>query len=184
MENLSTDLSEERTPPVIAVEINTIKYQFMRVHLFSAIEIGRRLKEVKLMLQHGEWLKWLEESVSYSVKTAQNLIRIYEAYGVQPPALPGATTQDQKDRLPNLGYTQALILLGVPDEDRERFIEELDVESMTAGELKKAVDERKQANLERVYIPPVEPRLHGQIATPHRTNSHTMPEGLTSQYLL
>ena len=40
------------------------------------------------------------------------------------------------------------------------------------------------AEVEQLYIPPVEPRLHGQIATPHRTNSHTMPEGLTSQYLL
>ncbi|KUO78350.1 MAG: hypothetical protein APF81_02885 [Desulfosporosinus sp. BRH_c37] len=30
----------------------------------NAIEIGRRLKEAKGLLPHGEWGKWLKESVS------------------------------------------------------------------------------------------------------------------------
>lgn len=54
-----SDSITERTPLVIAVEVNTIKHQTEKVLLNNAIEIGRRLKEAKEMLQHGEWLTWL-----------------------------------------------------------------------------------------------------------------------------
>ncbi len=55
----------------------------------------------------------------------------------------------QGQALPNLNYSKALILLGVPEEERAQFIAELDVESMSARELKKAVNERSQAVKER-----------------------------------
>jgi len=45
----------------------------------------------------------------------------------------------------NLSYTQALILLGIPEEEREEFIAEHDVENMTRVELQQAVKERDQA---------------------------------------
>jgi len=45
----------------------------------------------------------------------------------------------------NLPYTQALILLGIPEEEREEFIAEHDVESMTKLELQQAVKDRDQA---------------------------------------
>jgi len=41
----------ERTPLMIATEINTIRNQARRVLLVSAIEISARLKEAKNMLQ-------------------------------------------------------------------------------------------------------------------------------------
>jgi len=34
--------------------------------LSNAVGIGRRLTETKELVPHGEWLKWLTESVSYS----------------------------------------------------------------------------------------------------------------------
>ncbi|MDA8223616.1 MAG: DUF3102 domain-containing protein [Desulfitobacterium hafniense] len=40
-----------------------------------------RLKEARELLQYGEWAKWLEESVSYSQKTAERMIRVFEEYG-------------------------------------------------------------------------------------------------------
>ncbi|WP_019850111.1 DUF3102 domain-containing protein, partial [Desulfitobacterium sp. PCE1] len=81
------DLSIERTPLLIAAEINTIKHQVSKVLLFSAIEIGCRLAEAKSLIPYGEWGKWLEESVSYSQRTANNLIRLFEEYGSNQPAL-------------------------------------------------------------------------------------------------
>ncbi|QHA01256.1 DUF3102 domain-containing protein [Dehalobacter restrictus] len=53
----------ERTPLVIAAEIKMITCQTKKILLTSAIEIGRHLQEAKAMLKHGEWIKWLEESV-------------------------------------------------------------------------------------------------------------------------
>jgi len=142
MNNLITD----RTLPFIAAEIYMIKQHTEKILLAVAIEIGRRLKEAKALLPYGEWGKWLEESVSYSQNRAEKLMRVSEAYGTQQPSLDvGAQAQG----LPNLNYSQAFILLGVPEEERAQFIEEMDVESMSARELQKAVNERNQAVKER-----------------------------------
>lgn len=59
-------LISSRTPVVIAAEINTIKSQTTNVVLAGSIEIGRRLKEAKDMLPHGEWGRWLEADNSRS----------------------------------------------------------------------------------------------------------------------
>jgi len=64
----------ERTPLVIAAEINRIKQQTCKIMLTNAIEVGKRLKEAKALLPHGEWGKWLVESVSYSQRTANRLM--------------------------------------------------------------------------------------------------------------
>ncbi|SHI29007.1 DUF3102 domain-containing protein, partial [Desulfosporosinus lacus] len=48
-----------------------------------------------------------------------------------------------------LTYTQALILLGIPEEEREEFIEKHDVESMTKSELQQAVKDRDQVIQEK-----------------------------------
>jgi len=76
-----SDMITERTPFVIAAEINTIKYQTEKILLAGAVEIGRRLTEAKALLPHGEWSKWLEDQVNFTQRTAQNLMRIYEEYG-------------------------------------------------------------------------------------------------------
>ena len=142
-----SDLITERTPPVIAVEINTIKHQTEKVVLNNAIEIGRRLKEAKDLIPYGEWGKWLAESVSYTERTAQKLMLVFDAYGDKQPAALNAGAQTQ--RLPNMNYSQALILLGVPEEEREQFIAEMDIENMSVRELQKAVKDRDQAFQDR-----------------------------------
>lgn len=144
-----SDLVPYRTLPVIAAEINLFRYQAEKAALHNAIEIGRRLKEAKDLLPHGEWGKWLKESVSYSQKTAAKLMRIYDAYGSnQPVALEdGAQAQE----LPKLSCTQALILLTVPEENRAQFLVDMDddIEGLSTRELKKAIDDWKQAQQEK-----------------------------------
>lgn len=149
------DLTTERTPLLIAAEINTIKHQTGKILLNSAMEIGRRLKEAKDMINYGEWGKWLETKVNYSQKTAENLMRIFDAYGSQltdaanVAASNAAPSSVAAQPLTNLNYTQALILLGVPEEDRSQFIADLDLENISTRELQKAVQGRNQAITER-----------------------------------
>ncbi|WP_291300625.1 DUF3102 domain-containing protein [Desulfosporosinus sp. BICA1-9] len=147
-EALMHDVIPERTPPVIAAEINTIKYQTGKIYLAAAVEIGRLLKEAKDLLPHGEWLKWLEESVSYSPRTAQKMMRVYEEYSLKQPLSLNAGADSPA--MPNLNYSQALILLGVPEEERAEFILDLDIESMSARELQTAVDDKKKAEQEKI----------------------------------
>lgn len=83
----------------------------------------------------------LKSRTSYTYRpllgTVKSFSRLYEAYGSQQPALRGTGAQAQE--LPNLSYTNALILLGVPEEDRAQFISDIDIESMTIRELQQAV---------------------------------------------
>lgn len=131
-----------RTPDLIAAEINNIKNQTRKIVLYNSIEIGRRLTEAKTLISHGEWGKWLEESVDYSQSTANNLMRIFQEYGADQISLLG----DAKSQaFGNLSYSQAVALLGVPKDEREQFIEENDVENMSTRELQKAIKEKEEA---------------------------------------
>lgn len=51
-----TKLSIERTPLIIAAEINMINQQTKKALLTGAVEIGKRLKEAKALVPHGEWV--------------------------------------------------------------------------------------------------------------------------------
>ncbi|AFL99019.1 Protein of unknown function (DUF3102) [Desulfitobacterium dehalogenans ATCC 51507] len=153
------ELAANRTPVVIASEINTMKRQMEKIFLIHTIEIGRRLKEVRTMLPNGEWGQWLEVSVNYSQRTAQRFITLFDAYGEYFPLSPaggssqnramlqgGEGIQTEEGRiLPNLTSVQALILLGLPKEERVEFLMEMDVEGMSTRELKQAVEQRQEA---------------------------------------
>lgn len=136
-----------RTADTIATEINTIKRQTQKIMLASSIEIGKRLTEAKDMIDHGAWGKWLQDNVNYSERTAQNLMRVYDQYGDKF----GMTEMDSlfASGAPNvfeeLSYTQALALLSLPtDAEREEFIKENDVASMSTRELQEAIKARKE----------------------------------------
>ena len=133
----------ERTPLVIAAEINMITCQTRKILLISAIEIGRRLQEAKVMLKHGEWIEWIEESVDYTRRTASRLMKIYKEYG---PDFPEGSDRSNGTPVSHLTYTQALLLLRLPEEERKEFIAQNDVGSMTKQELQQALKDRDQAN--------------------------------------
>jgi hypothetical protein len=64
-----------------AEEINLIKEETGRAIMRGLIEIGNRLLEAKSLVPYGEWEQWLENNVSYSVRSAQDLMRIAKEYG-------------------------------------------------------------------------------------------------------
>lgn len=130
-----------RTPEVIASEINTIKAQTRDVVCRNAIEIGRRLTEVKSRIPYGSWGKWLAENVDYSERTAQDLMRLFEEYG--------GTANPQA--IADLSYTQALLLTRLDGESREALLADRDVPGMSTRELQAEID-RINAEIERRQI--------------------------------
>ncbi|UWG96301.1 DUF3102 domain-containing protein [Dehalobacter sp. DCM] len=144
-----SDLPTERTPPVIAAEINTIKHQTNKILLTGAVEVGKRLKEAKALLAHGEWGKWLEESVSYSQSTANKMMQLYEEYGQKLLDSSAKDGRQNSEPVPNLNYTQAILLLGLPEEEREQFIADNNVADMSKRELRQAVNARNQKLAEK-----------------------------------
>lgn len=120
----------------IAHEINLIKDQANKYLLYSSIEIGRRLKEAKEMVGHGNWSKWLEDEVNYSQRTASNLIKIYDEYGTK------MLENSNWNLLANLGYTQAISMLKLDFEERENFVIENNIDEMSTRELEEAIKEK------------------------------------------
>ena len=131
-----------RTPAQIASEINLIKSRTDKIMLQNCVQIGRCLTEAKAVLPYGEWGKWLKEEVSYSQRTAEHLMRIYLQFGPKL-ASPGEGLPDSNPDS-NLSFSQAVILLRIPAEEREEFMACHDVENMSKRELQAAVQEIKQ----------------------------------------
>lgn len=142
-----SELAVNRTPELIAAEINDIKEQTKRIFLYNSIEIGRRLTEAKLLVSHGDWGKWLEEKVDFSKSTANNLMKIFEKYSDDQMNLLGSA---KSQAIGELSYTQAVALLGIHDDkEREKFVVENNVNEMSTRELKKAIDELNKAKSEK-----------------------------------
>ena len=98
---------EERDIDVITEEINFYKRQAGS----AILEIGKRLVEAKEQLSHGEWLPWLEEKVAFSERSAQQYMRLWKEYG-------------KSALVADLGASKALVLLGLPESEREEFAAE------------------------------------------------------------
>lgn len=122
---------------VLATEINVIKAQTNKILLASAIEIGKRLEAAKKLVGHGNWGTWLETEVSYSSKTASNLIRIYKEYGEKTGEI------EIGKQYSDLGFSQAIALLQLDFNDRESFIEMHDPNQMSVREFEEAIREKK-----------------------------------------
>lgn len=113
MSELSTTNSQPaRTVEAVTLEIQTLQRQAQQLLLGYAIEIGRRLVEVKAMLPHGQWGTYIKEQVGYSQSTANNLMRIFEEYGTAQQSIFGPEAISQA--IGNLSYTKALRLLALP----------------------------------------------------------------------
>lgn len=111
--------------------------------LAEAIGIGRDLVEAKALLPYGQWGEYLEKEAEFSQSTANNYMKLFEEYGAQQQSLFGAEANSQA--LGNLSYTKALKLLALPAGEREEFVAENDVESMSTRELERAIKEREEA---------------------------------------
>jgi len=117
--------------------------QLAQLMLSNAVDIGRWLTEAKAMVPHGEWGKWLKEKVDYSQSKAQNLMRLYQEYGTGQGSL---FRSPKSQALGNLNVTKALQLLAIPEgSEREEFLAEHDVATMTTRELQTAIKERDAA---------------------------------------
>lgn len=125
-----------RSINTITAEIITITAQTNQMVVMNAIEVGRRLVEAKELVPHGEWGEYLRREVSFSKSTANNLMKIFREYGDK---------QLNSQALGNLPYTKMVRLLAVPEEEREEFAIEHDVEHLSTRELEQAIRDRDAA---------------------------------------
>jgi predicted nucleic acid-binding Zn-ribbon protein len=126
-----------RDSEIIATEIKIIKNQTAQAVLMASIDIGKRLSEAKELVEHGEWQNWLADKVDYKQSTANNLMRIAKEY------------ENSSEKLKAISYSQAIALLALPDEEREEFASENNIDEMSVRELNEAIKAKEAAEQER-----------------------------------
>lgn len=123
------------------------------------MEIGKRLNEAKSQLQHGEWTEWLKEKVEFSEASAQRFMRLAKEYSNPSPVT-------------DLGASKALLLLAIPEVDREEFLnekhivngEEKSVSEMSKRELEKVIKERDEHKERAEHLENKVPYLYPQTS--------------------
>lgn len=147
------ELSNQRSASEIAAEINQIKAQVRDVAIRASIEIGKRLNEAKALVPYGSWGQWLEENVDYSERKAQEFMAIADEYGRgETRAL--AEIQNK---------TQAILLLALDAGERDKFVQEHDMETISTRELEdeirrlKEENARKQLTIDELLGTPAQP---------------------------
>lgn len=129
---------QDRTLPVIISEIKIIEQTVAKTAMEGAIQIGERLQEAKEQVGHGNFEQWCEENLNYSSRTARNFMRIASEYGGENGLISNRKISS------DLSISNALSLLKVPEEDREKFIEEHPVEDMKNKDLEDEIKRLKE----------------------------------------
>lgn len=131
----------------VTAEIKILRNQAQQMALSYAIEIGRRLNEGKSYLPAGKSFEdWAMEEFEFKKSSAYNFIKIFEEYGSEQVSLFG---EPKFQALGKLSYTKALRLLAIPEDEREEFAEQNDVENISSRELDRLIKEREQAEKEK-----------------------------------
>ena len=137
------ELTEKKTPEQLGAEIRMYVDAGRRISLLCGIEIGKRLAMAKELLEHGEWLPWLEKETEFSDRSAQRYMKLYEEYGASQLGLFGPETNTPT--LSDLPISKAFALLSVPESERAEFAEEVDARHISVRELEQAIREKQEA---------------------------------------
>lgn len=112
----------------IEKEIITLKNQTAE----NMIIMGQKFIEAKKLVPHGEWGNWLEDKIGFSQRTANQFMRIAKEYISNSQAIS------------NLDATKIYLLLELPVEEREEFVNQNDLQSMSTRDMKKKLKDYKR----------------------------------------
>jgi uncharacterized protein YoxC len=133
----TTAVAERRTNEQIAVEIRL----FQRQTLANAIEVGRRLAELKdNFADVKDFYEYVKGEFDISRSSTYGFMRLFTEYGAKQMSLFGS--EAASPLLGKLNYSQALALLAVPADEREEFVEVNHVEDISVRELQQLIMER------------------------------------------
>lgn len=136
------DLSDKSTEELTA-EANTLWNQMEAIGsigIMMAAQAGRRLNIIKERLPHGEWEDWAKNNLKFSLRKANNMMKLAEK------------TEDQNSffanpqSLADIGITKVWALLSAPEDVAKEVIENPDTAEMTTREFKEEIRRLKEKN--------------------------------------
>lgn len=96
----------------------------------SILQLGRVLTEAKALVGHGEWTGWVKANADMSLRTAQMCMQAYRRYG-------------DNAAFAGIDRSKLFMLMALPEGQDARFVEEHDVNAMSAREVEEAVKRAK-----------------------------------------
>lgn len=137
-----TDTSVTNTEqPTIEVLTAEIK-MYLHIANQSVIEVGKRLIQAKELVAHGEWANWLKSNFNLGQRMANNFMAIAERFGKM-------SNNQNSQSIANLGTTQMIAMLSLPEGKEENFLalkaaEGTPAEDMTIKELRAEIKKYKE----------------------------------------
>lgn len=136
----------EKTTEELAAETNTLWQQMEMVGnigFMLAAQAGERLIVIKDRLAHGEWETWVKNNLNFSIRKANNMMRLAEKMEDKNSLF--SKTQISAD----IGISKVYELLYAPEEVAEQVIKNEDVSGMTVKKLKEELKRYKEASEEK-----------------------------------
>ena len=178
LESRAPNLANARlvSDPVLAEHVAEIRRLGKRA-IEDVIEIGRRLRECKEIVGHGNWLSWLDREFGWSEGTALNFMHVHEL------------AQSTSANFANLNLpVSTLYLLAAPSTPaavRNGILERIGAgEQMSSFEVKKTIAKAKRTNAGTLEINTAENvtaenavRLIGHAAAERGNGDHDQHEG-------
>lgn len=97
----------------------------------NILQLGRVLQEAKNRMPHGEWGAWVAEYTEMSLRTAQQHMQAFAAFGVNA-------------EIAALGKGKIFRLMSVPSDEREKLMETHNVEQMTVREIDETIRQERE----------------------------------------
>ncbi|MBY6873409.1 DUF3102 domain-containing protein [Clostridium botulinum] len=137
MRKKNIDVTQEEILESTVREILKLKKQTIK----NILSIGDNLIFIKMSLPHGEFGEYVEEKVGFSQRTAQKFMKIAESFhDANAPSC--------------LGVEKLYLLTTIPEKERDKFIEENNIDEMSTRELKKKIKETKNPVTKRTESEP------------------------------
>lgn len=136
------DLSDKTTEELTA-EANTLWNQMEAIGsigIMMAAQAGRRLNVIKERLPHGEWEDWAKNNLKFSLRKANNMMKLAEK------------TEDENSLFANpqtfadIGISKVYALLGASDDIVEEVINNPETPDLTVKELEEEIRRLKEKN--------------------------------------
>ena len=137
-----TELADKSTD-TLKPETNTLWEQMEAIGaigMVMAAEAGKRLNIIKSRLQHGEWEDWAKNNLKFSLRKANNMMKLAEKAEDQNSIF--ANPQSFAD----IGISKVYALLGASDEVAEEVINNPELPDMTVKELEEKIRLLKEKN--------------------------------------
>jgi len=150
----------------LACEINVIEEQARGAVIAAALGIGKRLIEVQGLLPKGRFEAWIKTNVNYSLRKAQDMMRLYEDYG-RDDGIP--------ESIARLDYSHAVALLAAPEDAREALAEQVSDRGLSVRQLQAEIKQlRSESDARQMEI-----NLAQARATAASTREAELQEQLT-----